>query len=34
MAVEVHVQGPIEPGRLADVRDAVARYRVYAREHG
>lgn len=34
MAMEVHVQGQIEPGRLADFREAVERYRAYAHEHG
>ena len=34
MSIEVHVQGQIEPGRLADFRDAVERYRAYAHEHG
>ncbi len=34
MAVEIHVQGQIEPGRLADFREAVERYRAYARGHG
>ncbi len=34
MAIEVHVQGQIEPGRLADFREAVGRYRAYAHEHG
>ena len=34
MSIEVHVQGQIEPGRLADFREAVERYRAYAHEHG
>ena len=34
MAVEVHVQGQIEPGRLADFLEAVEHYRTYAHEHG
>ena len=34
MAIEVHVQGQIEPGRLANFRQAVEHYRTYAHEHG
>ncbi len=34
MSIEVHVQGQIEPGRLADFLEAVERYRAYAHEHG
>ncbi len=34
MAVEVHVQGQIEPGHLADFREAVERYATFARDHG
>jgi len=30
MAIEVHVQGQMEPGRLADFREAVERWRAYA----
>ena len=34
MASEVHVQGQIEPWRLAAFREAVECYRAHAREHG
>ncbi len=34
MAVEIHVQGQIGPGRLADFREVVKRYRDCAHEHG
>ena len=34
MAIEVHVQGQIEPGRPGDFREAVERSRAYAHEHG
>lgn len=34
MAVEVHVSGRVEPGRLADFNEAVKRYQDYARSHG
>jgi hypothetical protein len=34
MAVEVHVQGQIEPGHLADFREALERYAAFARDNG
>jgi hypothetical protein len=34
VSVEVHVDGRIAYGRLADFVDAVAAYRAYARAHG
>lgn len=34
MAIEVHVQGRVESGRLADFHDTVKRYQEYAQTHG
>jgi hypothetical protein len=34
MAVEVHVEGRVESGRMPDFAEAVARYRDYAAEKG
>ena len=34
MAIEVHVHGRVESGRLADFHDAVKRHQAYAEAHG